>query len=120
MNAIMKPAAVLGLVAALSMASLGPSEARARPWVAAGLGFAAGALVGSAAAANAYSYDGDYGYAYAYAPGYAYAPAYAYEPYVYATPAAPSDTWRYSRPWHGYDTNYVGPLRERVLQGNDY
>ena len=62
-------------------------------------GFAAGALIGGAAAAvtqpwwgSGYSYYGDYGYypGYAYGPGYGAAPAYAYAPdydqgYVHGT-----------------------------------
>jgi hypothetical protein len=88
-------AAALGLAAALVVTAATPSLALDR-WGAAGVGFAAGAVVGATAAnANAgYYYDPGYayapssydpygyayapsaGYAYAAAPGYAYAPAY--------------------------------------------
>jgi hypothetical protein len=142
MNAITKTAAVGGLVGALALASMTASEARVRPWAAAGIGFAAGALIG-AAAANAHSraqYGYYYGPHYAYDPYYAPAPVYAAPVYatpvyaapVYAAPAyeayayspgyvaAPNDAWRYSPAYHGYDTNYIGPARERQLSGSDY
>jgi hypothetical protein len=84
---VRKTYAALALAGALAVATATPSHADSRWGWAAG-GFAAGALVGSAAAANAnagYYYGGPY----AYEPGYAYAPsssygAYAYEP-GYAT-----------------------------------
>jgi hypothetical protein len=87
----------LGLAGALALAAATPSFARdgRRAATAAGVGFAAGALVGAAAATAAspfygaaYGYDG-YAGDYAYAPGYdAYAAApsgYAYRNY-YAAP----------------------------------
>jgi len=104
MHAIVKPAIVLGIAAALALGSMTPSQARVRPKPAAGVGLATGAAVASAPAANAYRYGYDYG------PGY--------EAYGYAPPAAPTD--RYDQPVHGYDTNYVGPWRERQLEGRDY
>ena len=70
--------AALALAGALAVASASPSFADNRWGYAAG-GFAAGALIG-AAAANAHA--GYYGPGYAYHPGYrvAYAPGYAYAP----------------------------------------
>lgn len=85
MNAIVKTTAAIALAGALATAAATPGFARdGRYWGAAGAGFAAGAIVGAAAAnANARAYYGP-GY---YGPGYAYAPAYdsyAYESgYVY-------------------------------------
>ena len=68
-------AAALGLAAALVVTAATPSLALDR-WGAAGVGFAAGAVVGAAAAnANAGYYYGP-GYGYAATSGYAYAPAY--------------------------------------------
>ena len=64
-------AAALALAGALAVASVTPSFADNRWGYAAG-GFAAGALVG-AAAANAHA-------GYYYGPGYAYYPGYAYAP----------------------------------------
>jgi hypothetical protein len=97
-------AAALALAGALVATAATPSLALDR-WGAAGLGFAAGTVVGATAAnANAgyyygsgyayapYSYDA-YGYAYAPSAGYAYVPSagYAYAPSAgYAYAAAPS------------------------------
>lgn len=76
MNIILKSAGAAALVGAMALASMTPSEARNR-WIGpAAAGFAAGAIVGSAATA--------YGSGY-YRPGYAYGPA--YETYAYETPA---------------------------------
>jgi len=84
--------AALALAGALAVASATPSFADNRWGYAAG-GFAAGALIG-AAAANAHA--GYYGPGYAYHPGYAYQPGYAYHPgYAYApapTVVAPATT----------------------------
>ena len=125
MKAIVKPAIVLGIAGALALGSIAPSEARSRGWVAAGIGLAAGAAIASAANANAYYY-GYYGpgyAAYAYDPYYAPAPVYvAPEPvpgYAYGYPTS-SDDARYSPYYQGYDSNYIGPHRERQLQGRDY
>ncbi len=60
--------------------------------VAAGAGFAAGTVVGAAAAnANANVYYGEPGYVYAPGPGYVYAPAsgYVYAPGAYAYSPGP-------------------------------
>lgn len=127
MRTMMKPALVLGVAGVLALGAMTSSEARGRHW-GAGAGLAAGAIAGAAivgaAAANS-AYYGPYGYgygydAYAYDPGYrsgygygayAAAPTYSY-PY--------SDNYRYSPYYGGYNSNYVGPLRERTLQGRDY
>lgn len=81
--------AALALAGVLTATVASPSFAIDR-WTAAGAGFVAGAVVGSAAAnsyygpgyANQpYGYAPRYGYAYAPAPGYAYAaPGYSYAP----------------------------------------
>ena len=137
MKTLIRPAVVLGVAGALALGSMTASEARSRPWVAAGIGLAAGAAIaGAAVAANSgyygsyYSGYGGYGYdAYAYDPGYAYGSSYGYAPApVYSAPvyAAPtysypySDNYRYSPNYGGYNSNYTGPLRERTLQGRDY
>ena len=79
MNVVLKSAGAAALVGAVVLASANPSEARNR-WIGpAAAGFAAGAIVGSAAA-NSYAYRSGY-----YAPGYAYGPA--YDTYAYETPA---------------------------------
>jgi len=107
MKAIVKPALVLGLAGTLAIASMSPSEARGRGWVAAGIGLAAGAAIAGAAANSGY-----------YNPGYY---AYGYDPYdapapVYVAPPAYYDTNSSS---YGYDSNYTGPWQERKLQGRD-
>jgi hypothetical protein len=118
MNGIIKPVAALGLAGALALAATASSEARPRGWGwgAAGVGLAAGALIGAAAAnANAAYY---YGPDYAYDPYYAAAPVYVAPGYTYGYDSygyAPT----YSRYQHGYDTNYIGPWRERQLEGRD-
>jgi hypothetical protein len=134
MKTMIKPALVLGLAGALALGSMTTSEARSRGWVAAGVGLAAGAAIAGAAVANsayygpygygAYAYDPGYGYnAYAYSPGYAYGyDAYAAAP-VYTAPTYSypySDNYRYSPNYGGYNSNYIGPLRERTLLGRDY
>jgi hypothetical protein len=74
MNRMMKGAAIAALVGAAALASVTQSEARNR-WIGpAAAGFAAGAIVGSAAS-GAYAYGGPR----YYDPGYSYAPAYTYE-----------------------------------------
>ena len=79
MNAIWKGTAAAAIIGTLALASVTPSEARNR-WIGpAAAGFAAGAIVGSAAAASSYGY---------YGPGYAYGPAYnsyAYDAPVYGS-----------------------------------
>jgi hypothetical protein len=143
MRLLGKTAIVLGMVGAMAIGSMTASEARngRNAAIAAGAGgFVAGAAIGAAAAnANAgYYYGSGYGYdSYAYAPGYdsyAYQPAYsgydsyAYEP-AYAAPAPVYRSPSYYGPVtggygsysynSGYDTNYIGPWRERKLMGLD-
>jgi hypothetical protein len=83
---IVKAIAVAGVASLIAIAAATPGQAR---WggnaAAAGAGFAAGAVVGSAAANNAaYGYGPGYygpGYgAYAYAPGYAEPGIRSYQP----------------------------------------
>ena len=135
MNRIVKPAMVLGLAGILAVASMTPSEARNNGWAAAGIGFAAGALVG-AAAANANNHYYAPGYRYGYGPDYAYDDAYAYQPapvyvgpaYRYRAPAYANDpayaytgdpAYAYGR-GYGYNSNTVAPWQERRLRGTDY
>lgn len=78
MNIILKSAGAAALVGALALTSMTSAEARNR-WIGpAAAGFAAGAIVGGAAA-------GAYGPRY-YDSGYAYGPAYN-NTYAYETPA---------------------------------
>ncbi|MEX1082854.1 MAG: hypothetical protein WEC82_00900 [Xanthobacteraceae bacterium] len=91
-------AAIFAVAFALGAAT--PSVARDRTWVAAGAGFAAGTLIGAAAAnaqARAYYEPG-----YVYAPGYPYASGYVYAPdYGYAM--APGYGYDYAMaPGYGY------------------
>ncbi len=83
MNMVLKSAATAALLGAVALASATPGEARNR-WVGpAAAGFAAGTVVG-AAAANSYAYaPGYYQQGYAYTPGY---DAYASGGSVYAAP----------------------------------
>ncbi|HEY0569459.1 MAG TPA: hypothetical protein VGD13_15220 [Xanthobacteraceae bacterium] len=101
MNMMTKPVIALGLAGAIALSATGPTVARDFNWGAAGVGFAAGALVG-AAAANASS-GHYYRDSYAYAPGYAVGPAYS--SYGYA-PAYSSRTV-YVDP--GYDSYAAAP-----------
>ena len=72
MTRILKGTAIAALIGAAALASVTPSEARNR-WIGpAAVGFAAGAIVGSAAT-GAYAYGGPR----YYDPGYAYAPSYS-------------------------------------------
>ena len=84
MRTILKYAAAVALTGALAVAAATPSEARHGRNAAAGIGFVAGALIGSAiVGANNGYYEPSYGYA----PGYYAEPAYAYEPEtVYVAP----------------------------------
>jgi hypothetical protein len=110
MNALMKPALVLGVAGALALGAMSPSEARVRPWVGAAAGFAAGAAIAGIAANSYYGpgyYDG-YGYdAYAYDPGYAVGPAYVEPGYSYGY---------YGRSYN----DYPAQTRPRRLGGHDY
>jgi len=117
-------AMVLGLAGAMAIGPMTASEARGGRNAAFAGGIIAGAAIGAAAAnANAGYYSGAYGYdSYAYAPGYydsyAYEPAYAAP--VYTPPSYYGPVTTYQSPYPGYDTNYIGPWRERQLQGRDY
>ncbi len=111
MTVFSKGAIALVLAGALTAGAASTASARSwKPWAAAGAGFAAGAVVGSALATPRYGYA--YGPAYSgYASGpayesgydsYAYAPGVTYEPTVVAP--------RYS----GYDAGY----RSCATRGN--
>src|SRR5262249_17890226 len=90
-----KTYAALALAGTLAVAAATPSHADSRWGWAAG-GFAAGAVVGAAAAnANTGYY---YGGPYAYEPGYAVAPSYGYGAYA----AAPGYSTTYSYAPRGY------------------
>jgi hypothetical protein len=79
MNTIVKTSMALAVAGVLSAAAITPSAAQNRAWVAAGAGFAAGALIGAAAATanNGYYYTAP-AYGYAAEPDYVYEPAPAY------------------------------------------
>ena len=121
MKAFVKPALVLGIAVALALGGMSPSEARGfQPFVAAGIGLAAGAAI-AGAAANSIYYNGGYydSSSYGYGPGYG---AYSYDPGYVTGPV-------YSEPGYGYQNygyTYYGPRRypeqsrQRVLQGHDY
>jgi hypothetical protein len=82
MNRTLKGAAIAALIGAAALASVTPSEARNR-WIGpAAAGFAAGAIVGSAAS-GAYAYGPNYYGGPAYSSGYAYESAPAYDSYAY-------------------------------------
>ena len=84
MKTIMKYVAAATLTGALALAAATPSQAR--HWHRGGAalgGFAAGAVLGAAAASSYYGpgyYYGPGPYAYDYAPGYVDEGSYAYEP----------------------------------------
>jgi len=124
MRLIGKTAIVLGMAGAMALGSMTASEARGgrnAAAIAAGAGgFVAGAAIGAAAAnANAgyYGYGGYSGYdSYAYEPAYVEpAPVYRSQSY-YGPVNGGYDSYSYNR---GYDTNYIGPWRERKLMGLD-
>lgn len=75
MNRTTKTATALALAGALAVSAATPSLARNGRIAAGAIGFAAGTMLGAAAASAAHGpyYSG----AYAYEPGYAYAPGYA-------------------------------------------
>ncbi len=50
---------------------------------------------------------------------YAYEPAYAAPVYTPPSYYGPVTTIRSLATYSGYDTNYIGPWRERKLQGRD-
>jgi hypothetical protein len=107
MKTIFKFAVAAALTGALVLAAATPSEARKGRNAAAGIGFAAGALVGAAIAnsQSGYYYDRGYAPGYYVEPGYPYDQGYAYVPApVYMEPAAPT---YYTRPY------YSGSSRNR-------
>lgn len=131
MTPFAKGVVALALAGALTASAASTASARSwKPWAAAGAGFAAGAIVGSALTAPRYGYAygpayssyayspaySSYAYSpayssYAYAPGYASAPAYdsAYGAYAYApgvTYQAPIVMPRYGG--YGLDADYRG------------
>jgi hypothetical protein len=89
MNRTTKVATALTLAGALAVSAATPSFARNGRIAAGVIGFAAGTMLGAAAASahngpyydGAYAYEPGYsGYAYEPGPAYAYEPGYAYEP----------------------------------------
>jgi hypothetical protein len=81
MNRTTKTITALSLVGAIAVAAATPSFARNGRIAAGVIGFAAGTMLGAAAASANNGYYGGYaGDAYAYEPGYAYAPGYSYGP----------------------------------------
>jgi hypothetical protein len=101
------------LVGVVTLAAATPTFARSwRPWAAAGAGFAAGAIIGAAAAnSRAYYGPGYYGYGPGYSGGY-YAPG--YESYAYAPPPA-----AYERaPTVTYRSRYLDPKSSCANAGN--
>ena len=117
MKPILRTSVALALASVLTASAASTTVARDwRPWAAAGAGFAAGAIVGSAVA-NSYYGPHYYGPGYAYAPGYAY-DGYAYEPgYVVETEpsyaVAPTAIYQPRRCWVATDKDrgygYWGP-----------
>jgi hypothetical protein len=102
MKTIIKYATAATLAGALALAMATPSQARAGRNAAVIGGFAAGAVIG-AAAANSYYGPGYYDEpGYVYAPGYAYEDSYAYEP-------APM-YYRHYRDYRGTRQGCVGDL----------
>lgn len=104
MRTVLKYAGAAALTAALALAAATPSEARHGRNAALIGGFAAGAIVGAAAANSGYYYGGP---AYYYG-GPAYYEPYAYEPApVYVAPApayvAPRPVYRGGGCWHSTD-----------------
>lgn len=109
MTPFSKGAVALVLAGAMTAGAMTTASARSwRPWAAAGAGFAAGAIVGSALTAPRYGY--------AYGPGYAYAPAYSSYAYApgYAEPAY--DSYAYA-PGVAYESTVVVP---RYYYGQGY
>jgi len=109
---------VAGVVGTIALAGMSASQADPVNWAAAGVGFAAGAAVGAAAASTAYYNDPYYAEA-RYVPRAYSVPQYNYAPDAYAyAPRYPG--YQYSPAEHGYDSNYIGPWKERQLEGRDY
>lgn len=106
MTPFAKGAMAVALAGALTAGAVSTASARSwKPWAAAGAGFAAGAIVGSALAAPRY-----YGPGYAYSPAYAYEPAYTYAPGydAYAYEPGPSVTYVAPSPRYNSATGLSG------------
>ncbi len=117
MRLLGKTAIVLGMAGAMALGSLTASEARGGRNAAIAGGLVAGAAIGAAAANVNAGYYGYGGYdSYAYEPAYA-APAPVYtSPSYYGPVTGGYESYNYNS---GYDTNYIGPWRERKLMGLD-
>jgi hypothetical protein len=94
-----KAATALALAGALAISAATPSFARNGRVAAGVIGFAAGTMLGAAAASAAHGPY--YGNGYAYEPSYAYAPAYGYGGYA------------------SYNDPTVSPYSQRVEQRHD-
>jgi len=109
MRTTFKYAAGVALAGALTIAAATPSQARWHHWQGAAAGFAAGAVVG-AAAANSYYGPGYYDYG--YVPGYAYDSAYAYDPGIRADYGYYNNGWSFGPYANTYgasaDTRHCG------------
>lgn len=112
MTPFAKGAVALALAGAMTAGAMNTASARSwKPWAAAGAGFAAGAIVGSALAAPRYYGPGYYS-AYAHSPGYTYAPA--YESYAYEPGVVYESTVIVPRYYYGQDAGY----RSCAVRGN--
>ena len=109
--AFSKKSLALGLAGVLTVAATTPSFAqRWEPWAAGAAGFAAGTVIGSAAAtARAY---GPGGYAYGYAPGY---DAYAYQP-----GASYPDNYYGTGQYGHYDSGFLDCATDGQYNRTDY
>lgn len=112
MTSLTKSALALVLAGALTAGAASSASARSwKPWAAAGAGFAAGAIVGSALAGprhygpgySGYAYEPGYAVTYDTAPAYdAYAYAPGYDAYAYSPGAAYASTVAAPRYYGGY------------------
>lgn len=112
MNRIAKAGTAVALAGALALASATPTFARnwGRTAAAAGIGFAAGTILGSAVASNRGYYGGP---AYAYDPYY-YGPTYG-SSYYYSRPAYGSPAYAYE-PAYGYSYGWGGSAAAKMEQ----
>ena len=125
--AFSKKSLALGLAGVLTVVATTPSFAqRWEPWAAGAgaAGFAAGAVVGSAAATTrAY---GPGGSAYGYAPGYSasgYAPgydAYAYQPDMYSAPGNYPGSYYGTGQYGHYDSGFKDCATDGQYNRTDY
>jgi hypothetical protein len=117
MTPFAKSAMALVLAGALTAGAASTASARSwKPWAAAGAGFAAGAVVGSALTAPRYYGYGQAYSGYAYEPGYAmtYDTAPAYDSYAYS----PDVTYQSTVVTPSYYGGYYGPNRGCATRGN--